>query len=168
MAAVTICSGFGVQENKICHCSHFFSFYLPWSDGTECHDLSFLMLSFKPAFSLASFTLIKRLFGGWDGKESTCNAEDSGFIPRSGISLGEGNGYWLQYSCLENSTDRGAWRATINRSPRVGHNWVTNTFTSSLFAFTVVSSGHLRLLIFQIASSLQFTHLDILQNVLCM
>ena len=52
MAAVTICSGFGVQENKICHCSHFFSFYLPWSDGTECHDLSFLMLSFKPAFSV--------------------------------------------------------------------------------------------------------------------
>ena len=36
--------------------------YLPWSDGTRCHDLSFWMLSFKPAFSLSSFTLIKRLF----------------------------------------------------------------------------------------------------------
>ena len=38
-----------------------FSFYLPWSDGTTCHDLSFL-LSFKLAFSFSSFTLIKRFF----------------------------------------------------------------------------------------------------------
>ena len=37
-------------------------FYLPWSNGTGCHDLSFIMLSFKPAFSLSSFTLIKSLF----------------------------------------------------------------------------------------------------------
>jgi len=36
--------------------------YLPWSDGTRCHDLSFWMLSFKPAFSVSSFTFIKRLF----------------------------------------------------------------------------------------------------------
>ena len=36
--------------------------YLPWSDGTGCHDLSFWMLSFKPAFSFSSFTSIKRLF----------------------------------------------------------------------------------------------------------
>ena len=40
----------------------FFPIYLPWSDGTRCHDLSFWMLSFKPAFSLSSFTFIKRLF----------------------------------------------------------------------------------------------------------
>ena len=33
MAAVTVCSDFGTQENKICHCSHFFPLYLPWSDG---------------------------------------------------------------------------------------------------------------------------------------
>ena len=44
---------------KVCHC---FPIYLPWSDGTRCHDLSFLMLSFKPTFSLFSFTFIKRLF----------------------------------------------------------------------------------------------------------
>ena len=42
MAAVTICSDFGVQENKVCHCFHCFSIYLPWSDGTRCHDLCFL------------------------------------------------------------------------------------------------------------------------------
>ena len=62
MAAVIICSDFGAEENKSCHCFHFFLFYLPWSDGTRCHDLSFLMLHFKPILSLFSFTLIKSLF----------------------------------------------------------------------------------------------------------
>ena len=47
---------------EICHCFHIFPFYLPWSDGTGCHHLSFLILSFKLAFSLSSFTLNKRLF----------------------------------------------------------------------------------------------------------
>ena len=47
-------------KNKVSHCNHCFLIYLPWSDGTECHDLSFL--SFKPTFSLFSFTFIKRLF----------------------------------------------------------------------------------------------------------
>ena len=46
MAAVTIHSDFGAQENKICHCFYFFSFYLPWSDGTRCRDLSFLNAEF--------------------------------------------------------------------------------------------------------------------------
>ena len=46
MAAVTICSDFGAQENKICHCFHFFPTYMPWSDGTRCHDLSFLNVEF--------------------------------------------------------------------------------------------------------------------------
>ena len=62
MAAVTICSDFGAQENKVCHCFHCFPIYLPWSDGIRCHDLSFRMLSFKPAVSLSSFPFIKRLF----------------------------------------------------------------------------------------------------------
>ena len=56
MVAVTICSDFGAKENKVCHCFHCFSIYLPWSDGTGCHILGFWMLSFKPAFSLSSFT----------------------------------------------------------------------------------------------------------------
>ena len=42
--------------------SHCFPIYLPWSDGTRCHDLSIWMLNFKPAFSLSSFIFIKRLF----------------------------------------------------------------------------------------------------------
>jgi len=47
--------------------------------------------------------------GGSNGKESTCNAGNLGLIPGLGRSPGEGNGYPLQYSCLENSIDRGAW-----------------------------------------------------------
>ena len=48
---------------------------------------------------------------GSNGKESACNARDLGSIPGSGIYPGEGNGNPLQYSCLENSIDRGAWQA---------------------------------------------------------
>ena len=62
MAAVTICSDFGAQENKICHCFCFPPIYLLFSDGTECCDLSFLNVEFKPDFLLLSFTIIKRLF----------------------------------------------------------------------------------------------------------
>ena len=47
--------------------------------------------------------------GGSDGKESACNAGDLGSIPGSGRFPGEGNGNPLQYSCLENSMDRGIW-----------------------------------------------------------
>ena len=46
-----------------------------------------------------------------DGKASAYNVGDLGSIPGSGRSPGEGNGYTLQYSCLENSIDRGAWWA---------------------------------------------------------
>ena len=47
--------------------------------------------------------------GGSDSKASVCNAGDLGSIPGLGRSLGEGNGSPLQYSCLENPMDRGAW-----------------------------------------------------------
>ena len=46
MTAVTICSDFGAQESKVCHCFHCFPIYLPWSDGASCHDLSFLNAEF--------------------------------------------------------------------------------------------------------------------------
>ena len=51
--------------------------------------------------------------GGSDSKESTCNAGDPGLIPASGRSPAEGNGNPLQYFCMENSMDRGAWQATV-------------------------------------------------------
>ena len=51
--------------------------------------------------------------GGSDSKESACNAGDLGLIPGLGRSPEEGNDNPLQYSCLENPMDRGAWWATV-------------------------------------------------------
>ena len=59
--------------------------------------------------------------GNSNGKESACNAGDLGLIPGSGRSPGEGNGNPLQYSCLENSMDRGAWQATVHKSQSIKH-----------------------------------------------
>ena len=52
---------------------------------------------------------------GSDGEESAYNAEDPCSVLRSRRSPGEGNGNPLQYSCLENPMDRGAWLATVHR-----------------------------------------------------
>ena len=49
-----------------------------------------------------------------DGKESACHAGDQGLIPGSGRSSGGENGSPLQYSCLENPMDRGAWQGTVH------------------------------------------------------
>ena len=51
---------------------------------------------------------------GSNSKESACNSGDLGSVPGLGRSPGEGNGYLLQYSCLENSMDWGAWEATVH------------------------------------------------------
>ena len=59
--------------------------------------------------------LLKGFPGSSDSKESTGNAGDLNSIPGSGRCPGEGNGSPLQYSCLENPMDRGAWRATVYR-----------------------------------------------------
>ena len=59
--------------------------------------------------------LLKEDFpGGSDGKASVCSAGDLGSIPGLWKSPGEGNGNPLQYSCLENPMDRGAWYATVH------------------------------------------------------
>ena len=52
--------------------------------------------------------------GGSDGKASACNTGDPGSIPWLGRSPGEGNGNPLQYCCLENPRDGGAWWATVH------------------------------------------------------
>ena len=63
--------------------------------------------------------------GGSAGKESACNTWDPGSIPGLGRSPGEGNGYPLQYSCLEES--RGQRSLAVMGSQRVRHGWETNT-----------------------------------------
>ena len=54
------------------------------------------------------------------GRESTWNAGDLGAVPGLGRSPGRGHGNPLQYSCLENSMDRGAWQATVNGVAKSG------------------------------------------------
>ena len=58
-------------------------------------------------------------------KDLPAKAGDAGLIPGSGRSPGEGNGNPHQYSCLENSNDRGAWWAIVHGVTRVGHDLAT-------------------------------------------
>ena len=57
------------------------------------------------------------------GKESVCNAGDPGSIPGLGRSPGEGHGNPLQYSCLENPVNRGAWQATVHGDIQSRRSW---------------------------------------------
>ena len=65
MAAITICSDSGAQKNKVSHCFHCFPIYLHEVVGPDALILVFWMLSFRPDFSLSSFTFIKRLFSSF-------------------------------------------------------------------------------------------------------
>ena len=65
-----------------------------------------------------------------DSRESIYNTGHPGLISGLGRSLGEGNGNPLQYSCLESSKDRGAYRLQSMGSQRVGHDWSNSTFIS--------------------------------------
>ena len=69
---------------------------------------------------LAQASLVAQLV-----KESACNVGVLGSIPGLGRSHGEGDGNPLQYSCLENPRDRGAWQATVHGVTRVGHDLTT-------------------------------------------
>ena len=59
--------------------------------------------------------------GGSNGKEFACSAGDTDSIHGLGRSPGEGNGYTIKYSCLENPMDRRAWGLQSTGSQRVGH-----------------------------------------------
>ena len=62
-------------------------------------------------------------------KNLPANSREAPLIPGSGRSSGGGNGSPLQYSCLENPMDRGAWKATVHGSQRVGNDLVTKQTT---------------------------------------
>ena len=84
-------------------------------------------------FFLHTFPYTKGFPGGSEVKASACNAGDLGSIPGSGRSPEEGNGNPLQYSCLENPMDRGAWWAIQSMgSQRVGHDWATSLSLSRI------------------------------------
>ena len=73
-----------------------------------------------------------------NSKESACNAGDPGLIPGLGRAPGEGNGYPLQYSCLENPMDRESGGLQSMGSQRAGHGWVANTFTLSHTDYSLI------------------------------
>ena len=121
MAAVTICSDFRAWENKVCHCLHIFPIYLPLSDGTGCHDLSFLNVEFKASFSILLFHLQQEAF--WFLFT---------FCHNGGVICREGNG--TPSSTL-------AWKIPWTEKPgrlqsmgslRVRHDWETSL---SIFTF---------------------------------
>ena len=78
-----------------------------------------------------NFLVYKRLYtmsfpGSSDSKETACDTGNPSSIPGLGRSPGEGNGHPLQYSCLENSMDRGTWQATVHRVTK-SQTWLSNT-----------------------------------------
>ena len=77
--------------------------------------------------------------GGSGGKESACNAGALGSVLGSGSSPGEGNGNPLQYSCMENSTHRGAWRATVRGVVKSQTHRATNTCTFKVMSWKLVA-----------------------------
>ena len=89
------------------------------------HHVIPLLKTFQccPSSLLVGFTVTYEISSV--GKESACNARDLGSIPGSGRSSGEWNGNPLQYSCLENPMDTGAWWATVHGAARVRHDLVT-------------------------------------------
>ena len=81
--------------------------------------------------------------GGAEVKASACNVGDLGSIPGSGKSAEEGNGNPLQYSCLENPMDGGAWWSTVHGLQRVRHNWATSlhfTYEGQQWCLALVGS----------------------------
>ena len=80
--------------------------------------------------------------GGSDSKESACSAGDPGSIPGWGDSPGGGHGNLLQYSCLKNPTDRGAWRATVHG---VAKSWHMTEHACTFISLSMMSSGFILL-----------------------
>ena len=123
MAAVTICSDFGAQKNKVCHC---FPIYLPWSDGTGCHDLTYIYIK-HGGLELYRLDLTPSLH--FSAVQET----------------------WVRYLSQENPLEKKgmathsnllAWRIPWTEEPgglqsmgsqRAGHDWVTNTHFTAAF-----------------------------------
>ena len=99
---------------------------LPHQQVTESQICAYYFLTFLYLFCHVYYESFP---GGSDSKESACNARDPSTNPGSERFSGEGNGNTFQYSCLENSMDRGAWKSTVHGISKSRHNWSKNTFT---------------------------------------
>ena len=140
MVAFTICSDFGAQKNQVWHCFHCFPIYFPWSntfvylsfkpisstvfwvysdnDIKKHHFFTKLQFDLRVTYKMFEIACHYFRLSTWCLKNQPASAGDlrnMGLIPESGRFLGGGHGYSLQYSCLENSMNRGAWWAKVHR-----------------------------------------------------
>ena len=105
-----------------CYVNVLTNFKIPFCIIALCTPCSIWSIGFslashlrKPEYPWTAFpTVLMDFPGGSDGKASVYNVGDPGSIPGSGRSPGEGNGSPLQYSCLENPMDGGAWWAIVH------------------------------------------------------
>ena len=89
--------------------------WFKWEFNGKIYYLLTLNSVIQETIEYLQYTQVAKGFpGGSDDKEFACNAGDLGSIPGLGRSPGEGHGNPLQYSCLEESIDRGAWKATVH------------------------------------------------------
>ena len=113
---------------------------IPWTEEPGgLQSMGLLWVGYDWATEL-NWILFLGFPGGSEVKASACNAGDQGLIPGLGGSPGEGNGNLLQYSCLENPMDGGAWWATVHG---VAKSWTwlsdfTFTFILCLDSFKVI------------------------------
>ena len=105
-------AGHGVAKSRTRLSDFTFTFYFHALEKEMATHSSVLAWRIPGTGSLVGCCLWGRK--GSEVKVSASNAGDPGLIPGSGRSPGERNGYPIQYSCLENSMDRGAWRATVH------------------------------------------------------
>ena len=96
-----------------------------WTRWATREDLSKWSQPQRAIYCIVWFHYMKCPDCSSDGKESARNAEDPGSIPGSEWSPGEGNGYLLQYSYLENPMDSGTWRATVHGVTK-SQTWLSN------------------------------------------
>ena len=108
------------------------SFYLLTVVNSAAMNINVQVFVWIPIFSFFEYILRSGIVGSYG---NSCSVGDWGLIPESGRSPGEGNGNPPQYSCLENSMDRGAWWATahgVRKSQAWPTDWHCNTVINSI------------------------------------
>ena len=121
-----------------CHKPTLLPNYLPWLPCESCSCYNNAHIHSNINAHMWGGGAVPR---GSDGKESACNTEDLGWITGSGPWVRKTP--WrrecnpLQYSGLENSTDRGAWWTQSKGLQRVRHNWTTNSLFYFFFSFSI-------------------------------
>ena len=104
------CWSFSFSSSPSSECSGLISFRINWFDLLAVQGTLKSLLQHHSSEA----SILQHFSGGPEVKESACNVGNPSLVPGLGSSPGEGNGYPLQYSCLENSMHRGSWQATVH------------------------------------------------------